>query len=357
MRALAIGIAVALCLAACGKHPTGRYTAVPSPGAWSGFRDHFNAQGVRFAQISEGGRMRWFFVHLDGSREPITNLPDGAIVSDINDDNMLTGSVPVAGCSGDGCVRHAFIWKNGTLQDLGTFGGTSAAARTINNQGDVAGSFDRASNPPLRCATGEPEHHAFLYSGGKFTELTGPAGYCGLANNLNDAGDVTVEFVGLGTDGKRRVVREVYGQGSVKVRVDGKDNYFDFIDASGDIVGFSDKPDGYDAAALFHDGKTELLDQTDNWRSEANWTNAAGVTVGFAYIGPAHEGTAHAVVFQDHKVIDLNPLIDWSAEDRSKHLLATIAFSVSKQGDILCSVLDANGDKAGLYVLRPETGD
>jgi len=356
MRALAIGIAVALCLAGCGKHPTGRYTAVPIPGAWSGFGDHFNAKGVRFAQISEGGRTRWYFVHLDGSREPIANLPDSAIVADINDHNMLTGSVPVGDCSGDNCARHAFIWKNGTLQDLGTFGGTSSSGHAINNQGDVAGSFERASNPPLRCTSGDPEHHAFLYSGGKFIELTGPAGYCGLASNLNDAGDVMVHFDREGPGGKWQVVREVYGQGNVKFRVDGKDIFFDHIGASGDAVGFSNKPDGY-AAALFHDGKPELLDQTDNWRSEANWTNDAGVAVGSANIGPAHEGTAHAVLFQDNKVIDLNTLIDWSADDRAKHLLVTNAHSVSNQGDILCRVVDSSGNKVGLYVLRPENGN
>src|SRR2546427_3680587 len=56
---------------------------------------------------------------------------------------------------------HAVLWENGTMEDLGTLGGTVAEATAINDGGDVAGWG--------YTATGEV--HAFLWQGGTMQDL------------------------------------------------------------------------------------------------------------------------------------------------------------------------------------------
>lgn len=66
--------------------------------------------------------------------------------------------------------------------DLGTLGGSRSSARDINNNGQVVGeSF----------VAGDTSRHAFLYSGGKMTDLG-----LGYAWAINDSGQVVGSFGG-----------------------------------------------------------------------------------------------------------------------------------------------------------------
>jgi hypothetical protein len=107
MRPLMIAVVLAFCLAACGKHTNGRYDAIPVP---SSISHRINAHGVRAAKAADGAHQRWFFMHADGSRDPVSGLPDGAQVTGINDKDELTGYIPAPGCKGATCPVHAFIW-------------------------------------------------------------------------------------------------------------------------------------------------------------------------------------------------------------------------------------------------------
>jgi len=57
---------------------------------------------------------------------------------------------------------HAFLYSNGFMQDLGTFGGANSLADGINDSGQIVGNADTSSS----AAT-----HAFLYSGGAMHDL------------------------------------------------------------------------------------------------------------------------------------------------------------------------------------------
>ena len=57
--------------------------------------------------------------------------------------------------------RHAFLWQNGEMKDLGTLGGSTSVAFGINGVGQVVG----------RSHTASGVYHAFLWQNGKMRDL------------------------------------------------------------------------------------------------------------------------------------------------------------------------------------------
>ncbi|HET8926002.1 MAG TPA: hypothetical protein VFN26_23660 [Candidatus Acidoferrum sp.] len=95
---------------------------------------------------------------------------------------------------GNGTESRAFLWRSGTMQDLGTLGGPDSAAFFVNENGQVAGSSDVDFN--VNPATGGPTVHPFLWEHGKMLDLVAGSppdmfgGTFGIAAWLNERGQV-----------------------------------------------------------------------------------------------------------------------------------------------------------------------
>lgn len=134
-----------------------------------------NDHGVVGGNIYRGGENYRGFIFRDGVVENIGTFGnDYSPLSAINKYGAATGYSGFPGPVGNNSF-HAYIYQNGALQDLGTFGDADSWGTDINDLGQVSG---HAGNIP------------FLYSGGSLIDLGGLGNYGGAANALNNAGQV-----------------------------------------------------------------------------------------------------------------------------------------------------------------------
>src|SRR5262249_38677003 len=82
-------------------------------------------------------------------------------------------------------ARHAFLYSDGTMTDLGTLGGQNSSGLGINDLGHVVGDSDRSV----------PRHHAFLFDGKSMTDLGALDGQGSQANGVNSYDQVVGSFV------------------------------------------------------------------------------------------------------------------------------------------------------------------
>jgi probable HAF family extracellular repeat protein len=221
------------------------------------------------------------------------------IASAINSSGEIVGTQFVNG------QAYATIWKNGAAQ---TVGGSGSFATAINDSGQVAGmlgdghAFDGAS-----------ELNAFAWSSAYGINSFGTvAGYAQTSPGVF-AGFVwtpSTGYVLLGTFG-------------------GRNSYAMAINDSGEVVGTAQLASGYTNAFLWNNGAMEDLG-TLGGSSYAYGINAAGNVVGYSYVN----GLAHAFLFENGTLFDLNSLID-----RGSGWVLNEAYSINASGQIVGSGL------------------
>jgi probable HAF family extracellular repeat protein len=88
---------------------------------------------------------------------------------------------------------HPFLWQHATIRDLGTLGGTQGFTNGLNNRGEVVGASSLAQNPEACTNAPTPGCHPFLWDGGRLIDLGTLGGDTGNAESLNDATEVVGE--------------------------------------------------------------------------------------------------------------------------------------------------------------------
>jgi probable HAF family extracellular repeat protein len=83
---------------------------------------------------------------------------------------------------------HAFLWRNGKIQDLGTLGGPDSVGAQVNDRGQVIGnSYTNATvNPVTQLPTLDP----FFWEDGHMIDLGSLGGNSGVADWMNNRGQV-----------------------------------------------------------------------------------------------------------------------------------------------------------------------
>ena len=94
----------------------------------------------------------------------------------VNYGGQVAGTAYFSGFSN---AYRAALYSGGTWQNLGTLGGNTSAGYAINTSGQVAGRADTSA---------ANTHHAFVYSGGSRTDLGTLGGTNSEARGINDAG-------------------------------------------------------------------------------------------------------------------------------------------------------------------------
>ena len=236
---------------------------------------------------------------------------------------------------------RAFLWENGTMQDLGTLGGPDAFAFFVNERGQIAGpsytnsTRNSATDP---CGTNVPTEEPFIWEKGKgMTSLGTLGGTCGLPSALNNRGQV-VGLSDLPGDSifhpflwtKSRGMRDLGTLG-------GDTGETNWINDAGDIAGKADlpgtlSPPNHDAVLWRNAEITDLGTLPDDSCSNAYYVNSRGQVVGtsedrqgcIALVGE------HAFLWEDGgPMVDLNTLIP-----RGSALQLTYAVAINDRGEI-----------------------
>lgn len=206
--------------------------------------------------------------------------------ADVNARGQVVGVSVTA--SGD---RHAFLWRDGIMTDIGTLGGSWSVASAINGSGHIAGISVAASG----------ETHVFLHSNGTLLDL-GPA-LSWTSVRLNNRGQVAwtapmpdgTRHAVLWTDGVRLDLGALGDTGSSTAHG---------LDDLGRVVGGSNE-----RPFLWQAGVMRELPSLGGpaWASDLN---GRGQVVGTSYghRPPQRSAPAHALVWEGDRTVSVGRL-------------------------------------------------
>ena len=227
-----------------------------------------------------------------------------AMAMGINNSGQVVGW-----CSKPGYVdQHAFLWSNGTMTDLGTFGGQYSGARGINSQGQVVGS----AQPPSPAW-----YHSFFYDGtmhdlGTFGGPNSVGGGESDAVDINDHGLLTGQYLPNSAGAAWHAFTYDTNNGAFQDLGDlgAGDSRPMSLNNSGQVVGYATPGtgDGYNHAFLYSNGTMQDLGVLSGmYRSQANCINDTGDIVGSS--DPVSgNGNYHAFLYSNGTMHDLGTL-------------------------------------------------
>jgi probable HAF family extracellular repeat protein len=191
-------------------------------------------------------------------------------------------------------LSHAFLWQNGVMQDLGTIGGSTSSASSINSLGQIVGTTTQAPGST---------HIAFLWEGGTMKPLAGLNKSSSSAHGIDNNGRVAGNFGGpeVGTD-----IRGFWWKaGAVQTlgTLGGATSVANAISPEGKLVGWSTTSSGSTHAFVWRGGVMTDLGTLGGDYSVAFGSNGLGQIVGESRLSPG--GRLHAFLWQNGVMLDL----------------------------------------------------
>lgn len=250
-------------------------------------------------------------------------------------------------------ATQAFLWSNGVMQALGALYcpcsfnrryGTSLA-HDINAAGQVVGESETMR--------GEWVRHAFLWQNGTMQDIGGGAGDWSISRAfaINDRGQVVGDFAQdagrLATYNRRAFLWE----GGVRVDLGTLPGHASStaldINRSGQVVGWSGTHDGsVSRAFLWENGDMrDLGTLPKDTRSQALGINASGLVVGWS--GAPDRSTSRAVLWYGGWMFDLNSVLR-----RGSGWLLTEAAAINDDGQVVGTGLRNGQLRAFLLELQ-----
>ena len=229
----------------------------------------------------------------------------------------------------NGLVQHAFIYSDGVITDLGTFGGGISQGNGINDSGIAVGSSLLSDGATT---------HAFWYNPAtkQLNDLgTLSGGFRSAAFGINRKGQIagssdTSRFDALGNPITDAVIWNLPAGNIVDLgTLGGSFGRATAINDFGSAVGFSTNAQGFTHAFL--SGRSGLVDlgTLGGSYSQATAINNRGVVVGFSNV--TGDTTVHAFIWTSrHGLVDLNTLLP-----ANSGWVLSSAYGINNEGTIV----------------------
>src|SRR5229473_3054973 len=214
---------------------------------------------------------------------------------------------------------HATLWRNGQIQNLGTFGGYQSYAWSVNNLGQVVG-FASNTTPDQSTgnvfAFGATQTHAFLWQNGRMQDLGTLGGPDSTALVINERGQITgmsMTSSAINPNTQLPTIDPFLWENGKLIdlgTLGGAYGYPNMINSRGQIVGESDLAgDQTWHPFLWENGVLKDLGTLGGSYGEARWINDAGDAAGWSLF--AGDQVGHATLWKEGKVIDLGATADF----------------------------------------------